>query len=186
MRKSAITSSCESAETAPVHYTLVVEIPPLPAPGAEDLTLETLKNAKYQIPGEEPFQLENGVYYLPPQPPDAPPEDWTITLVEPVAFGDVDGDGVEDGIVILSARYGGTGAFKYVAVVLNHDGQLYNVASAFLGDRTVVNAIDILPSGEIRVDAIVHGPEDPLCCPTQPQVLRFQLVGEELVDLDGD
>jgi hypothetical protein len=187
MRKSAIAGDCESAEPAPVSYTLVVEIPPLPSPGeAGGLTLEILKNAEYQITGEGVFQLEDGIHYLPPQPPDDPPEGWAITLVEPVAFGDVNGDGVEDGVVILNARYGGTGAFKYLAVVVNRDGQPHNVATTFLGDRTVINAIDILPSGEIHVDAIVHAPEDPLCCPTLAQILRFQLVGEELIQLtDG-
>jgi hypothetical protein len=187
MRKSAVAGDCESAEPATVSYTLVIEIPPLPSPGgAGSLTLEILKNAEYQIPGEGPFQLEDGIHYLPPLPPDEPPENWTITLVEPVAFGDVNGDGIEDGVVILNAHYGGSGIFKYLAVVVNRDGQPHNVASTFLGDRTVINAIDILPSGEIHVDAIVHAPEDPLCCPSLARILRFQLVGEELIQLtDG-
>jgi hypothetical protein len=49
----------------------------------------------------------------------------------------------------------------------------------------VIDAVDI-QSGEIHVEAIVHGPEDPLCCPTQPLTMRFQLVGEELVQLTDD
>jgi hypothetical protein len=187
MRKSAVTSDCELSEPTSAHYTLEIEIPPLPSSEeAESLTLGTLKNAEYHIPSEEPFQLEDGIHYLPPEPPDAPPEDWIIALVEPVAFGDVNGDGATDGVVILSARYGGTGAFKYIAVVVNRDGQPYNVATTFLGDRTVINGINVLPSGEIHVDATVHGPEDPLCCPTQARTLRFQMVGEELTQLIDD
>jgi hypothetical protein len=183
MRKTAIAGDCEETEPTSVNYTLVIKIPPLLS---KDLTLETLKNAEYQLPGEGSFRLENGIHYLPAESHDTPRESWAIVLVEPVAFGDINGDGVDDGVVILNVRYGGTGSFKHIAVVVNRDGQPRNVATVSLGDRTVINAIDILPSGEIHVDAIVHGPKDPLCCPTQSRTWRFQLVGEELVDLDSD
>jgi hypothetical protein len=35
--------------------------------------------------------------------------------------------------------------------------------------------------GLIELALVVHGPDDPLCCPTESVVWRFRLVGSELV-----
>jgi hypothetical protein len=35
-----------------------------------------------------------------------------------------------------------------------------------LGDRIQINALSI-ENNKIVVDMITHGPEDPMCCPTQ-------------------
>jgi hypothetical protein len=48
-----------------------------------------------------------------------------------------------------------------------------------LGDRVQVTGGDI-SSGVIHLNLTVHGPSDPLCCPTVPQRRNFWLIGNTL------
>jgi hypothetical protein len=182
MRKTAVASDCEGVEPTPVNYTLVVEIPPLSSGG---LTLEMLKNAKYHLPEEGSFQLVDGTHYLTPAIPGELSEQWSVRLMEPMAFGDINGDGIEDAAVVIATRYGGTGIFEYLAVVLNAGGQAHNVDSVYLGDRTIINTISIELS-RVHIDVVAHGPEDGLCCPSRPAVWTFELSDNELLPLPGD
>jgi hypothetical protein len=169
-----------NAATA-IDYTLQVVIPPL----STSLTLEQLKNAEYHLGTEGSFQLVDGIHYLTPTIPDEPPEQWSVRLMEPMAFGDVNGDGADDAAVIIATRYGGTGIFEYLAIVANVDGQPFNVASTSLGDRTIINAISIEAS-QIHLDVITHAPEDGLCCPSRPETWTFELTGDELIDVSDN
>ncbi len=179
LRKIAVAGDCEGVEPAPANYTLVVEIPPL---SSGSLTLEMLKNAEYHLPDEGSYQLVDGIHYLTPTIPGEPPKHWSVRLMEPMAFGDINGDGVEDAAVVIATRYGGTGIFEYLAVVLNVDGQPHNADSAPLGDRTIINTISIEP-GRVHVDVITHDPKDGL---TQPEIWTFELNGNELIPPPSD
>ncbi|MCI0483749.1 MAG: hypothetical protein L0Y78_04105 [candidate division NC10 bacterium] len=90
----------------------------------------------------------------------------TVNLEEVRGYGDLNADGVEDAAVVLVRSGGGSGTFKEIAAVLNHNGVPVHVASADLGDRVKVEAIAV-ESGRIRVQLIVHDKNDPMCCPTK-------------------
>jgi heat shock protein HslJ len=122
-------------------------------------------------------QLTDGEYRKPIVEGSA--TELVIRLVN-VAFGDLDGDGVEDAAVILVADPGGSGTFYDLAAVINRDGNPEHVATAFLGDRADIQALSI-ESGQVVVDMITHGPDDPMCCPTQRMEQTYELQGDELV-----
>ena len=74
---------------------------------------------------------------------------------------------------------GGSGTFFYLSIVVEGDGEPVNTATILLGDRVQINSLDVA-DGSIVVDMISHGPDDPLCCPTQHVVQTYELQGEEL------
>ncbi|MDE2994639.1 MAG: META domain-containing protein [Chloroflexota bacterium] len=143
------------------------------------LTLQQLKNAEYQseFPTGGKARLTDGTFFEPYEPGSA--SGVRLTLSEHVAFGDLNDDGDADAAVVLIADPGGSGTFRHVAAVINEGGEPRHVASAFLGDRVKVESLAI-QDGEIVVQLIGHGPEDPLCCPTQQVRRAFQLVGSML------
>jgi hypothetical protein len=104
-------------------------------------------------------------------------------LLDTRTFGDLNGDGQADAVVIFWVNYGGSGVFEYLSAVVAQDGTYANIASVFLGDRVLINDLQI-ENGHIVVDMITHGPEDPLCCPTLAVVEKFELVGEQLIAVE--
>jgi hypothetical protein len=151
---------------------------PTPTPPPARLTLEALKNAEYMSPMDPQVKvrLSNGVYVAPS--PAGP----RITLLEEtVRFGDLNGDGREDAALVLNSDTGGTGQFRTLVAVLDQGGVPVHVASASLGDRVRITSITV-QGGTITVDLVTHGPQDPLCCPTLQKVVRYRLVGGQLVE----
>ncbi len=146
------------------------------------LTLQQLKNAEYQseFPTGGKARLTDGTFFEPYEPGSA--SGVRLTLSEHVAFGDLNDDGVDDAAVVLIADPGGSGTFRHVAAVFNEAGQPRHAASAFLGDRVRIESLAI-QDGEIVVQLIGHGPDDPLCCPTQQVRRTFQLVGDTLEEV---
>lgn len=104
-----------------------------------------------------------------------------VTLMEPTAFGDLNGDGLDDAAVLLASESGGSGTFVDLHAVLDENGAPVDVASIFLGDRVQVNSLAI-EDGVITVDMLAHGPSDPMCCPTQQEGRTYALVDGELVE----
>ena len=96
------------------------------------------------------------------------------------AYGDLDDDGVDDTAVLLATNTGGSGVFVDLAVVLVRDGKPQDTARFFLGDRVKPERMAI-NGGLIELALVVHGPDDPLCCPTERVVWRFRLVGSDLI-----
>jgi hypothetical protein len=103
-----------------------------------------------------------------------------IKITEPIAMGDLNGDGIEDAAVILISNPGTTGTYYDLAAVLNADGVPYNIATESLGESIQVKSLSIV-SGVIKVEMVVHGPRDPLCCPTLPVTWSYRLEGHQLV-----
>jgi uncharacterized membrane protein/heat shock protein HslJ len=147
---------------------------------SEPLTLEGLKNAEYQcefaINGR--VRLSNGIYRGKIVPDSA--TELIIMLSDQVAFGDLNGDGPEDAVVVLISNPGGSGTFRHLGVVINEKGSPQHLASELLGDRVRVKSLSVR-SGEISVQMMTHGPKDPMCCPTYQVTRNFVLQEGKLV-----
>jgi hypothetical protein len=122
--------------------------------------------------------LHDGVYSEPAAPGSA--SETVVHLTDSIATGDLDGDGTPDAAVVLATDTGGSGVFMDLAAVVVVDGMPFNVAIALLGDRAQINSLSIR-DGEIVVDMITQGPNDPMCCPTLRVVETYELRGNELV-----
>ena len=107
------------------------------------LTAEELKNAEYQGIYQEPIQLTDGTYEGEPFVEGGASRP-TVTFIEPnagpMAWGDLNGDGVDDAVVLLVENSGGSGSFVYMAAVLNQGGKPENVDTVLLGDRAQVQS----------------------------------------------
>jgi putative hemolysin len=148
------------------------------------LTLDALKNAEYQseFPASKKAKLTDGKYEE--TGPSGGASDRVLITLAPVnAFGDLNGDGVDDAAVVLVSNTGGSGVFEHLAAVINQNGTPRHVASEFLGDRVKIEAISI-EAGVITVDMVTQGPQDPLCCPTQKVKQSYKLQGDKLVKVN--
>ena len=141
-----------------------------PAP----LTVEVLKNATYdsEFVKAGRAQLQDGKYEEQIAPDSASKN--TLVLSDHIAFGEVNGDRLDDAAVVLAASGGGSGTFYTLAIVINRMGNPYHFHSASLGDRIKVEAVEI-EDAVITVRMVTHGEGDALCCPSQPEVRRYNL-----------
>jgi hypothetical protein len=151
--------------------------PTVSAPG---LTVEQLKNAQYQLGARDDYaivQLTDGIYQ---EGTGATTLDYAyIALTDFVAMGDLSGDGVDEAAAIFFENYGGTGNFSFLAIYKNVNGLPVFLTSTFIDDRPIINSIKI-ENGEVYLDAIIHGHEDPGCCPQLPTTRRYALVNNQL------
>ena len=154
---------------------------PVSQPPTAGLTLRGLQNAEYRSPDWGDFRLVEGVYSRTPSDPGASSA-YSTQLIQPVIYGDLNGDGVEDAAVILSTQNGGTGHFRELAAMVNRNAAAYNVDTVSLGDRVVVEAGRV-EAGIIVLSMRVQGPNDGMCCPSQSVTWRYRLQGDSLVKL---
>jgi hypothetical protein len=128
---------------------------------APALSRTSLKNMAYRSEDTDSgwIELTDGRFE------DARAHLW-VTLLDTVAWGDVDGDGHPEAAVVVATNTGGSGVFHNLAVVADVGGRPVNLAVAELGDRIKLNALTI-DNEAIFVDMVTHGPGDPMCCPTR-------------------
>jgi len=152
-----------------------------PAPLSE----EALKNAEYHsqdftlsnTPVNGTIRLTDGKYeYKGPQS--------TLFMLQvnylQSTAGDLNGDGTPDAVVVLDTNTGGSGVFLYLAALVNQDGQPDNVSTVFLGDRVKIDAVTI-QSGVVRLEMVVQGTQDAMCCPSQKVTQEFVLKNNQLM-----
>lgn len=151
-----------------------------------------LRNAEYVLPLVDPqdrleketrIRLVDGEYTL---FSDSPPQRVRAGLLsEFVATGDLNDDAIPDAVAPLFLNTGGSGTFIYMTAMVDRGGALVQAGREFLGDRIKLNRIAVAADGTTTVDMVVHGPNDPMCCPTQRMLKRFQpanlLPGEKTV-----
>ena len=119
---------------------------------------EQLANATYPIDltPSGVVTLENGEYSEPVVEGSA--SMLTVTMGQ-VAYGDLNGDGVDDAVVILNSNSGGNGTNVYLSAVLTKDGESQPVTSALIGDRAEVNSLAIADE-VITLEMVTQGPND--------------------------
>jgi hypothetical protein len=155
-------------------------LPPVPsatpvAPTPVSLTLDMLRNGTYYLPNyKRTVKLVNGAYSE-----GSGADLYSVKMLDTVAFGDMNNDGVVDAAIILVENGGGSGEFESVVNVLNTNGAPTQTGQALLGDRVQVKGMTIT-SGVLSMDMLVQGPNDPMCCPSEPESQTYRMVGNAL------
>ena len=157
---------------------------PLRAPQVSPgLAEAVLQNASYRGILEGPVNLSDGRFEGEPFEPGSAVRP-VVTLVPGVmATGDLDGEPGEEAVVALAHTAGGTGVFMYLAIVRDRGGEPENTATIGLGDRVRITALE-LDDGTLAADLVEHGPDDPMCCPTQAARREWRFDDGELVPAD--
>ena len=147
---------------------------PSPTPGSS-LTVDKLRNGTYFAPAfGRNVTLVNGSYSV-----NTASDVYNVQMLDIHAFGDLNGDGVEDAGIILVENGGGTGQFESVIAVYNSGGSPSQAGQYILGDRVQINSMNI-SSGVIHLDMLVQGPSDPLCCPSLAEKQSYWMIGSRL------
>lgn len=157
--------------------------PPTDAPTPAPDYVAQIRNAQYQLglpDSPRVVQLVDGKFEATgPTPADIT----SITVMDHIAHGDLNGDGVDEIAVAVAENYGGTGVFVFIAVYAEINGQPVFQTSTLVDDRPAINALSIA-DGEIFLDAITHASEDPFCCPTLRNARHYRWENSQLVMSD--
>ncbi len=148
-------------------------------PLTSDALMNGVYQAKWSLIGK--VKLTNGIYtesFIPGSSTQI-----VVKLGEPIAMGDLNGDGVDDAAVILISNPGTAGTYYDLAAVVNIEGVPYNIAGDPLGESIRVKSLSVT-AGVIKVEMVAHGPRDPLCCPTLPVTRNYRLQGNQLVPVN--
>jgi hypothetical protein len=145
----------------------------------KELTEGDIKNADFLLDEymqDKTIRLKEGAFE------DSNPDSYYSMGITKIVMGDMNGDGNNDAAVIYVWSGGGSGHFYTLAAVLNKDGKPMHVATEELGDRIIIKSVTI-DSGKIIIDMVVHGPDEPLCCPTKKQIVKYGLEKNKLKEM---
>ena len=107
----------------------------------------------------------------------------SVFVTDFVARGDLNGDDQEEVAALVSENYGGTGTFVFLVIYSEVDGNLVFQTSKLVDDRPQINLL-LIEDNEIFLDAITHGSEDPMCCPTLKTTRHFRFIDRQLDMID--
>ena len=129
-------------------------------------TLEEMKNATYKGLANigDRVSLVDGKWQGRPSASESPIRP-IVQLLEPLRIiGDMNGDGVEEAVVLLNLSTGGTGQLVHIAVVGRRRGRVENLATRMIGDRVQIRDVRIRDQ-KLFVDLVRAGAQDAMCCP---------------------
>ena len=99
----------------------------------------------------------------------------TVGLVDHfVLTGDLDGDGLDEGVTLLWESSGGSGTRLYLAVMDRRDETVENIGTFLVGDRVQIRS-GAIEDGRITLDIVRAGPGDAACCPTEKALVTWAL-----------
>ena len=148
-------------------------------PGATQvISKEALRNATYSGIYDGPITLTKGLYEG--KPIEGDPARPIVQYGDgSELFGDLDRDGVEDAVVFLVEREGGSGAFTYVAAQLNRGGKPVDAGAVRIEDRIGVKSAAI-KDGQVVMEIITQGPGDVACCSSHKAPRTYALENGQL------
>lgn len=138
-----------------------------------------VKNALYELGATSTprsVQLVDGLY-TEGKPGD--PGYLEVRVDEKMGIGDLTADGINEAAAVVSEYHGGTGVFVFLAVYAEQDNEAVFQTSVFVDDRPEIGELEI-ENNEVRLQATVHGPDDPMCCPTLETVRHYRLINTQL------
>jgi heat shock protein HslJ len=154
--------------------------PALPVTRAPVPSWDQLRNATYQSVGEESTLTLRAGHWEGAPYLDGGAARPSADLLEGFRLvGDVDGDGVDDALVLIASRSGGTGENTYLALVQTKAGAPVNTSTALVGDRIQIRR-GMLEGRRIVLEAVQAGPSDALCCPGELVSRSWQVVSGTL------
>jgi len=170
-------------ETAAVPSIVSSPETPTSTPGIPDSLTAEVRNADYQLGFSEQIRtvrLTEGHY----QESEPGSTDYvSVSMTDFIARGDLNGDGENEAVAVVSENYGGSGSFVFLVVYQVANEKPAFLTSIFLDDRPMVNALEV-ENGEIFVDAVIHNVDDPMCCPTLATKRHYLLNGFNLTLTD--
>jgi hypothetical protein len=138
------------------------------------------KDATYTVEGK-PVTLVDGVAEAETAPGSA---SRTVTrYLGNEAVGDLNGDGMDDVVFLLTQDGGGSGLFYYLVVAQNSEEGYVGTNAMLLGDRIGPKSVS-LEDGVIVVSFLERNPGDSFAVPPTLDVSRhFKLADGKLVEL---
>lgn len=144
--------------------------------GAELLAWSLLENMTYFVEGmptgDNRVTLVNGEFRV--QNPADPAAELIISLATIHSYGDLDGDGTLDTVVILIFDGGAAGTLYYLTPVLNAGGLPIPLQPELLGDSIFVRDLHFEGS-QVIIDVDKVGADNPACCPIDSHRLTYIL-----------
>ncbi|HTJ44612.1 MAG TPA: hypothetical protein VL463_21050 [Kofleriaceae bacterium] len=145
------------------------------APRGLDTTIRTVDFQNFTY---EDVTVKDGEYE---RPKDADGDSQGFFSAGKPVYGDVDGDNVEDAIVITIDNSGGTGMFDAARVYMMRNGAPVQVAAVPGGDRGDGGLRDVtVEPGGLIVERFLSGDGDGACCPSQITVEHWRWTGKDL------
>ncbi len=138
------------------------------------------KNIGYTIDGQL-VVLTNGVSTIAAAPGAS--AQVVTRIIGYQAYGDINGDGVEDVAFILTQDMGGSGTFFYVAAALSTQKGWQGLNAVILGDR-ISPLSTIIENGMIVVNYDVRKPGDPFSAlPSIGVIKNLKVIDNKLVEI---
>jgi hypothetical protein len=139
------------------------------------LTMASLMNAVFLSPQFQiPVQMIDGKFS-----DSMNNRSSSIIQQPPMAFGDLNEDGIDDAAVLLAEDPGGSGVFVSLVVISSKNGTFTQSNGVYIDDRPFINSLEIV-KGEILVNPIIHGVNDVMTDPTFDIKQNYRLLGETL------
>lgn len=172
-------SPTPTAVTSPQGAPVIAKSPPTETPTRVPDEAAIVRDAQYQLGTTDSLQivqLQDGTFE---QGTPGGTDYISVQMTDFVASGDLDADGKDEIAALVSENYGGTGAFVFLVIYRNVNGTPTFLTSAIVDDRPQLNALSI-ENNELFLDAIIHGPDEPMCCPTLRTIRHYRLLNGQL------
>jgi hypothetical protein len=92
-------------------------------------------------------------------------------------YGDIDGDGTNDAVMLLVQNSGGSGIFYYVAAAFNTNGTFTGTNAIFLGDRISPQNVEIR-DGMIIANYADRSAHEPMTTPPSIGISKYLVLKE--------
>jgi serine/threonine protein kinase len=135
-----------------------------------------VRNTQYQLSSSQVVPLVDGKFE---QGTSGNVDFISVHLLDFIAVADLNANGTQEVVVLISENYGGSGTFIYLTVYENINESLSFKTSILVDDRALLHALSI-QNNEILLDATIHGPDDPLCCPMVRKTLHYRYADNKL------
>jgi hypothetical protein len=139
-------------------------------------------NAQYQLGATDALQVVQLTTGKFEQGTSGSADFISVSVTDFVAVGDLNADGTNEVAALVSENYGGSGVFVFLAAYTNENGTLTFQNSTMVDDRPQLQALSIA-GGEIFLDAVIHGSDEPMCCPTLRTTRHYRLAEANQLDM---
>jgi len=170
---------CRPASATPTATPVIETIVPAETPTVISEQAAIIRDAQYQLGTTDALrivQLKDGKFE---QGVSGDTDYISVQMTDFVASGDLDADGKEEIAALVSENSGGSGVFVFLAIYKAVNGTPSFFTSAIVDDRPQLNSLSIR-NREIFLDTVIHGTDDPMCCPALRTVRHYRIVNNQL------